>query len=208
MKSIIRAIFKKFNIESEIDPIIPFIPLKSKIDPGIDFDKDHVVISLVRHDDHAIIILESVGVSNNHEMFKIDFVRKGEDSDCCRWYGADPGQVLFDTTYEGDVRKFSVNLETKTIAESTRDDIFKKLKLEDKSQSWVFLRSLVNDMIDSIENERRNPPRFNIKGKFKGKGVAHNCCSWAVEKLSMVPLILAPAENYLRKGHIATYLRI
>jgi hypothetical protein len=178
--------------------------MKSKIANDVEFDRDGCVVSLVKHNDHGIILLESQKVDGKYELKKIDFVPAGKYY--CFLYGADFGQLFMNTTYPGAVNDFVVTHKTKSIENCNRDDIFNQLKLKKESISWVLSRDKIRNMMNIIQNERISPPVFNIKGKRNHKEAGHNCCTWAIERLSMIENI--NVSDYLKSGTIAYHLSL
>jgi hypothetical protein len=157
--------------------------MKSRINSNLDFGPEQRVVSLVRHNQHAIILLETYDASNQYEVKKIDFNRNGRS--CCIIYGADIGQLFWGKTYNGIVNNVKFSHPNKPVRDCTGQDIFMKLKLADKGYSW-----LCNwDEAEKLNNENGTQLPFNIKGKRGSRGVAHNCCTWAVERLEMMPSI-------------------
>lgn len=181
--------------------------MRSKINPDMTFLADQCVISLVRHNQHAIIIRENYSASGEHEIKKIDFVPYGKSY--CFLYGADLGQMFFSQTSPGLVQIQDFKHKQKTIPQCSMEDIFTQLKLAHEAVSWLTSVDNVRLMMQKIQIEhgdKSKTPVFNIKGKVGEIGSGHNCCTWAIERLKMIPGI--DAATYLSGSFFAYTLNL
>ena len=181
--------------------------MRSKIDPSLKLDDGRSVISVLKHAEHAIFLLEQI-IEKEHRIQKIHFI-PNELSDTRNYqiYGADLVQILGNKTVPGLVDSRPVKM-SKEITLCSREEIFDHLKLTKyKGISFSIATNELKPMINIVNEEKSNRIKqyFNIKGKLRNVGVAHNCCTWVVEKAGLVGLEL---NQYLKTGSIAYWLEL
>jgi len=179
--------------------------MQSKMNAEFILHDDQCVLSIVKHNEHAMFLLEEY-VDDEYSIRKIHFVPAG--GGYCILYGASLSQLVGNKTVAGAVDNPTLGM-GKPHIECSREEIFSKLKLEkDKGVSWEVSRTAMLAMIQQVQYEKIGPvhaPPFNIKGKRRAEEAGHNCCTWVIEKAALAGL---DAEPYLRVGTIAYWLEL
>ncbi len=175
--------------------------MRSKLDPSLILSFDTYVLSIVKHGEHAMFLLEEI-LGDAYSIRKIHFTPK-DHSHYCFLYGASLEQLIGNQTLPGEVTDASLVM-GKSHDECTRNEIFTKLKLnQDEGKSWSVSRNKLFAMMNIIGHEKynhKNAPAFNIKGKINTEGPGHNCCTWVVEKAKLAGIDVSP---YLVVGIVA-----
>lgn len=172
--------------------------MKSKINPQLEVSKEQCVVSLIestRIKDHAVIVIESVGLHDNDEGL------------CMRWYDFLPAKAptptpsrrrhwyassslflfsaLKNKLRDGDVRFCPEN--NGEALQNIPDDmdkseIFTQIKWHQDCDSWACATENVKLMIKALEEDLVNHiSHFQLRGKPDGV----NCLTWAWEKLAI-----------------------
>lgn len=179
---------------------------QSKLDATKKLHTLQCVLTIVKHGDHASFLLEELQEDASYAMRKIHFIPRGADPNYYYAYGGTWSQVITNEIVPGEVNERSVVIDGKSLAQCSRVDFFTQLKLEKfQGVSFEIPRAALCKMMEVVRTEKSKPPGFNIKGKLDNNGVAHNCCTWIVEKAALINI---DARVYLQSGFIAYWLQL
>lgn len=180
--------------------------MKSKIDDSLEFSPSEGVVSLVRHKEHIIVLVEFCSNTGCHEMKKVAFQPFDSDDTLFNQCSVACGGVF----RKSEAKGYICNQSFKPALGRTLDDynkrmIFERMRLENESFSWLCGKATIENMLSFIEEEQLNPPMFKA-GAELGDQESYNCCTWALERVNMIEEI--DATSFVRSGRIGYYMRM